>query len=209
MTESVHRHADKLPRWWFLLQQVTPGHLALMTHTDAQGENNPTHLLQQLLICQTIQWKLESLILRRSRFIAGMSYYTVFIVSGVPNKLASFVSFIVSCTSLYSPLSGAITPHQRQSPTNQCSINISQNNNVQYLGNREIWNIHAVNIETIVIHLVEILHRCQHLFSRFLIQFSPELVYSDGSVCPPLITSPRPGNWWNSWGLRQESNASR
>ncbi|TDG99037.1 hypothetical protein EPR50_G00206590 [Perca flavescens] len=29
-------------------------------------------------------------------------------------------------------------------------------------------------------------------------QFSPELVYSDGSVCLPLIISPRPGNWWNS-----------
>lgn len=58
-----------------------------------------------------------------------------------------------------------------------------------------------------------IVWHCKHFLSLSLslslIQFSPVLVQSDGSVCLPLIISPRPGNWWNSWGSRQGLNASR
>lgn len=32
-------------------------------------------------------------------------------------------------------------------------------------------------------------------------------MYADGSVCLQLIISPRPGNWWNSWGSKQGLNA--
>lgn len=46
-----------------------------------------------------------------------------------------------------------------------------------------------------------------HLF--VFLQFSPVLVSSDGWICPLLIISPRPGNWWSSWGLRQGLNALR